>query len=228
MIKSVEGLTNPEFAEKIGVSENTLKGIWKRGSTPKGDILEKVTAVWPEYAYWLLTGKEDLPNHISPANKSADNKLCRLIDVIHDVSNLDGPIRSEWFTDVIFLQVKEELSDLACLIKVKQENSFPPNHDSYVLIYDGINFVSNGGGKMKLAAFAKKLVDLGREDLIRTSSSRLISLDDLSTLATSYQLLGSKIEAMDISDDKLKQIHLNFSKWRLEGADYSPRTWDFY
>ena len=228
LIKSVEGLSNPEFAEKIEVSENTLKGIWKRGSTPKGDILEKVAAIWPEYAYWLLTGKENLPNHISPLSKNSDVRICRLVDVVRDVQSLDGPVRSEWFTEVVFLQVKEELSDLVALIKIKQENTFGPNHDSYILVSDDLNFVSNGGGQMKLKHFAWKLEELGRGDLIRTSSSRLISRNDMSELMMTYSLLSSSIKEMHITDDKLKQIHINFSKWRMEGHDYTPQTWNIY
>lgn len=228
LIKTAENLSNPEFAEKIGVSENTLKGIWKRGSTPKGDILEKTAAIWPKYAYWLMTGKEDFPRHISPLNKNSERKLCRLVDVIHNVTNLDGPIRAEWFVELIFLQVKEDLSDLACLIKVKKEDIVAPNHQSYVLLSDGINLVSNGGGKLKLVALARKLTELGREDLIRTATSRLIARDDLTNLKKLYQLDESLIEPMHIYDDKTQQLHMNFSKWRLEGANYTPETWDFY
>ena len=223
VIKSVEGLTNAEFAEKIAVSENTLKGIWKRGSTPKGDILEKVAAVWPEYAFWLITGKEHLPRHISPANKNAVNELTRLVDVIHDVGSLEGSIRAEWFTDLIFLQVSDELNDLAALIRIKQEDRFAPKHASYILINDHMNFMSNGGGKQKLQLFAESLESLGRGDLIRSSSSRLITQENLTQLINDYELPSANICGMDIQGDELRKIHVNFTKWRVEGATYSPK-----
>ncbi|MFQ3215330.1 MAG: transcriptional regulator with XRE-family HTH domain [Marivirga sp.] len=227
VIKTAEGLTNSEFANKIGVSENTLKGIWKRGSTPKGDILEKVSAIWPEYAYWLLTGREQLPKHISPMNKHADNILLRAADIVHDVGNLDGPIRAEWFTDIIFLQSAGNLNDVSAVIKIKQESYFSPRHISCLMLIDGMNFGSNGGGKLKLQTFAKSLEDLGRDDLIRTAKTALISEVDTAQFIENYELPYSNIKGMHIEGDDLRKIHINFSKWRLEGSSYIPKEWGF-
>ena len=55
------------FAKKIEIPEERLRNI-ERGTIRAGDdILDPIAENWPEYAYWLMTGKTDEEHgHISP------------------------------------------------------------------------------------------------------------------------------------------------------------------
>lgn len=57
-VRAESGLTQPEFADEIGVSINTYKAIIKRGSSPRFEIVERVAARWPKYALWLVLEEE--------------------------------------------------------------------------------------------------------------------------------------------------------------------------
>jgi hypothetical protein len=223
MIGESEGLNNTELAKELGFSASSIRTLIHRGSTPKSEMLEAIGKKWPEYAYWLITGDVNLPKHMSPIFKHADNTLLRAADIVHDVGNLDGPIRAEWFTDIIFLQSTGNLDDVSAVIKIKQESYFSPRHISCLLVIDHMNFRSNGGGKSKLQIFAKSLEDLGRDDLIRTAKTALISKENIAQFIENYELPYSNIKGMHIEGDDLRKIHINFSKWRFEGSSYTPK-----
>lgn len=50
----------PSLEQKTGIPTATWRTWWTRGGTPSGLLLEAVGKLWPEYAYWLLTGHTDV------------------------------------------------------------------------------------------------------------------------------------------------------------------------
>ncbi|WP_435105866.1 helix-turn-helix domain-containing protein [Arhodomonas sp. AD133] len=72
-LRDSQGLGRTRFAEELGVSMRTIEGIERRGSSPRGEVLEAVAKKWPQYSYWLLTG-QTLPEQgqISPARAPTD------------------------------------------------------------------------------------------------------------------------------------------------------------
>lgn len=66
-IRETETTGRQQFSELTGVPKKTIEGIEQTGRSPRGDVLEAVCRVWPQYAYWLMTGHTDPPNgHVSP------------------------------------------------------------------------------------------------------------------------------------------------------------------
>jgi hypothetical protein len=46
----------------------TWRTWWNRGATPNGALVEAVASLWPQYAFWLATGRTDARcGHIKPA-----------------------------------------------------------------------------------------------------------------------------------------------------------------
>ncbi|WP_440996590.1 helix-turn-helix domain-containing protein [Arhodomonas sp. SL1] len=71
-IRETEGLGRTKFAELLGVSMRTIQGIEQRGSSPRQEVMEAIANHWPQYSYWLLTGKT-MPEQgqINPATEKA-------------------------------------------------------------------------------------------------------------------------------------------------------------
>ena len=56
-----ENLTYSGFAEKIGISESSLKSMFNRGTAPSYDTLEKIASAYRCYSLlWLLTGEGEM------------------------------------------------------------------------------------------------------------------------------------------------------------------------
>jgi len=51
------GLTQPEFANRIGIHKNTLIKYMRGESSPQSDTLEKIVAMFKVNPTWLLTGE---------------------------------------------------------------------------------------------------------------------------------------------------------------------------
>lgn len=105
LIRQSAGLTQNEFAERVGVSVNTLIAVKSRGSSPRFDVLEKICEVWPEYGLWLITGEtEPLAGQYEPGRKGSNKIAYQIIDSV-DARNLDHMIvSSKHVKEVIFLQ----------------------------------------------------------------------------------------------------------------------------
>lgn len=59
-----------QLGARIGVAESSLKNAKSRGSEPSAEVIRATGEQWPEYAYWLLTGKTDAEHgHHSPETK---------------------------------------------------------------------------------------------------------------------------------------------------------------
>ncbi len=56
-IREAETSGRAEFANVIDVPKSTIASYEQSGNAPRIDVLEKVAKKWPQYAYWLLTGK---------------------------------------------------------------------------------------------------------------------------------------------------------------------------
>lgn len=57
MLRESTGLGRTLFCRKHDLKEPTLVAIENGRSKPGADILEKIVLGYPEYCYWLLTGK---------------------------------------------------------------------------------------------------------------------------------------------------------------------------
>lgn len=66
-IRKAEGLGRAEFADRVGISKNTLIGIERQGRDPRGETIQKIAEAYPEYAFWLITNKvQEEAGHYSP------------------------------------------------------------------------------------------------------------------------------------------------------------------
>mgnify|MGYP000022800954 CR=1 FL=1 len=52
-----EGLTNPVLERKTGIKKTIWGNIRNGKSRINEDHIEAINKLWPEYAYWLSTGK---------------------------------------------------------------------------------------------------------------------------------------------------------------------------
>ncbi|SCA57177.1 hypothetical protein MTBPR1_40200 [Candidatus Terasakiella magnetica] len=64
------GITQKEFAERLGVSLGTLQG-YEYGKTPKGDILKKLSD-WKYDLNWLVAGQGQMKRSHECSNAALD------------------------------------------------------------------------------------------------------------------------------------------------------------
>lgn len=57
-IERVENLTREELARKIGITYTRLRNLVGGQTKFRMDDLEALCTVFPEYEYWIYTGKE--------------------------------------------------------------------------------------------------------------------------------------------------------------------------
>jgi transcriptional regulator with XRE-family HTH domain len=222
LIREAECLSRSKFASLTGLSPRTLEAIENKGNSPRGDALEKIAIQWPRYAYWLLTGKTHSPMHIQPNVP----EQC-VIRVYERISNprpeaAELMTKAEWLNKLTFLQCSDQMSDLYAFIETKQTTR---SGISQCILIDGdINFCSDNSGKNRLTDFAAFLVQLNRADLIRTSEMKLVTRTDLTSLYENWEICEANLATPDLSKSKwLKNIHINFSAWRINGTSYTPK-----
>ncbi len=51
------GLGRGEFAEKTGLPKKTIENLEQEKQKTYAWHIEEITKTWPEYAFWLVTGK---------------------------------------------------------------------------------------------------------------------------------------------------------------------------
>lgn len=74
-IEKVENLTREELARKIDITYTRLRNLVGGQTKFRMDDLEALCAVFPEYEYWIYTGKEILAaGQVSPSTKAAQKK----------------------------------------------------------------------------------------------------------------------------------------------------------
>jgi transcriptional regulator with XRE-family HTH domain len=111
LLRKAIGLSQAEFAAQVGVSVNTYKGMVKRGSSPRFELVEQISQRWPCYALWLMTG-EDAPMagqylpESDPDGVATVQAAYQVIDVVG--RDLDEAIvRAEAIERVAFLHTCE-------------------------------------------------------------------------------------------------------------------------
>ncbi|KVF92950.1 hypothetical protein WJ21_00735 [Burkholderia vietnamiensis] len=60
----IEQSTDPrqrfkELSERTGISAESWKTFWNRGTKVSGEMIEALGRAWPQYAFWLTTGITD-------------------------------------------------------------------------------------------------------------------------------------------------------------------------
>lgn len=60
MVREAHQLSQAAFADRIGVSVRSIHTIEYRGTSASVQVVAAVAEQWPEYSYWLLTGKVNL------------------------------------------------------------------------------------------------------------------------------------------------------------------------
>jgi len=60
MVREAQDLSQSAFAARIGISVRTVHTLEYRGTSASVQIVAAVAEQWPEYSYWLLTGKINL------------------------------------------------------------------------------------------------------------------------------------------------------------------------
>ena len=65
-----EGVNRPFLEKKTGIKAKRWTNVQNKQAKAYGEEIEAIATLWPEYAYWLATGKE-LPEagQISPMTK---------------------------------------------------------------------------------------------------------------------------------------------------------------
>lgn len=216
-----KGLSQQEFAQKVGISINTLKGIIKRNSSPRVDVVEKVALVWPEYSLWLLTGMtEPGRGQISPASTETMDFTNHFIIVDSvDARFMDKCIvKPIAFKKIIFIQNSEEKSDLGVIItlenKIMYQISAMGDAVGAVWVSAGnLNFNSTGGGKMALEVF-RNWLEQENKDLIETAEYSEVSPSLFDNI---YKTLNfSSSELKPASDPYLVE---RFNSW-VSGTEY--------
>lgn len=59
VLRETTGMGRTLFARHIGINPRTVQGIEYDGHKPGADILAAFAEKYPQYIYWLLTGKTD-------------------------------------------------------------------------------------------------------------------------------------------------------------------------
>lgn len=70
------GYGRQEFADKTGIKKATVENIERELQKINGDQISAIVETFPEYAYWLTTGKE-LPEvgQISPMTEKTRHEM---------------------------------------------------------------------------------------------------------------------------------------------------------
>ena len=56
-----------ELEQVSGISGATWRTWWQKNKPPSGEMIEKLCAAWPQFAFWLTTGITDtVAGHIAP------------------------------------------------------------------------------------------------------------------------------------------------------------------
>lgn len=73
-LEKSEGLTREELALKAGLKYTRLRNVVGGQTLPRIEDLQAIAKVFPEYEYWIYTGKE-LPDcgQISPLSKKVSS-----------------------------------------------------------------------------------------------------------------------------------------------------------
>ena len=69
-----EGLSNAEFAEKIGISTSSLSHIYNGRNKPSLDVVLRIHNAYPLVNLdWLMTGQGEMQNSSDGSSENAEN-----------------------------------------------------------------------------------------------------------------------------------------------------------
>lgn len=223
-LRESEGLSRAAFAEMTDISVNTLKSIEQKGVVPKSDVIQKISVCWPEYAYWLITGRTDYPNHRSPVDSVDGELIYRMYEYIDHAyyAQDDLMTKPEWFSQLMFLQDSVEKDNLYALIISKQpERSF---QRQCILISGALNFCDHTSGKNSLVDLARFLKGVGRGDLIKTSGMSYVTPTNIQKMFENWQMPDSSLMMPEPPKyDWTMKLHINFAAWRMLEDEYKPK-----
>lgn len=222
LIREVECLSRAEFAQLTGISSRTIETIENKGNTPRGDVLEKIASKWPEYSFWLMTGKSQWPTHLAPV--SSEQTVLRFFETIVDPRpEVDELMtKPEWFSRLVFLQCSDEKNDLFAFIETNQTTR--SGIKQCILVRGRINFCSDGSGKNGLIDLAKFLIGQNRGDLIKACHMRLVTQTSLDGLFNSWEINEDQLMVPDLAKAEwLRKVHINLTAWKMSAESYEPK-----
>lgn len=77
-IREHEGLSRPQFAQETGIPAKTWQNVENGLQKANEDHLQAIAQRWPEYAYWLMTGKtQPEAGNVSPELDELRKNLAR-------------------------------------------------------------------------------------------------------------------------------------------------------
>lgn len=221
IIREKNGLTQPQLCEVMNLSLSTLKSMLGRGSSPKYEIVESIAKKWPEYAYWLLTDKTDEPRHTSPENRTGASQeiVLKIIDVVDSRLMTACIVKELFFKHVVFVQSRQNESDLAVLIMVEQDvykTSDTPNWINAVWIKRGnLNFDSEHGGKKHLKNFRNYLTSVDHDLVI---NAELYEIDE-KIFINIHRSLELRLDDL-LQPDESKTNYSRFLSWKKGESPY--------
>ncbi len=75
-IRETEMSGRHEFSQLVGINKKTLESLEQTGRAPKGELLEAVCRIWPQYTLWLMTGQvNEEAGQLSPEIEKARKTL---------------------------------------------------------------------------------------------------------------------------------------------------------
>lgn len=218
-VQERSGLTMKAFSDAIAVSENTLRTIWKRQSTPKGEILEATCQKWPEYTMWLMTGRE----RYKPMNNGLQTVLVshafEVIDCV-DARFMDKVIvNPEHFSKLVFLQSTDNENDLGGLILIDdpKEQAIEGRIRCIGIETGNINFASRHGGKLALKVF-RDWIQANAKSLLESSEIKLCDENVLVGLKKYGEIQEAFLS--EVSQANNEFLLDSFSKWKAGKKDW--------
>lgn len=74
MVREAQELSQAAFAARIGVPVRSVQTLEYRGTSASIQVVAAVAEQWPEYSYWLLTGKVNMKVGQIKPKKSNDSR----------------------------------------------------------------------------------------------------------------------------------------------------------
>ena len=73
-IRIVEDITQKELSKILDIPKKTIVSYETKTRKPSGEFIIKLCNAFPEYAYWLTTGRRQVEaGHISPEIRISEN-----------------------------------------------------------------------------------------------------------------------------------------------------------
>ncbi len=183
--------------------------MYKRASSPKGEVLEAIAIEWPEYAQWLISGLDQY-------EPTSDIKRSYKFIGVADARFMDRCIvKPESMSRLVLIQNPDNENELSGMITIDDRNGGFVNRA--ILIQEGnINFASRHGGKLALQVFRKWLNDKAPH-LLSGCEIKFIDID-MDNVDVWDHVLDEFMYEIDESNDENEMLLSSFSNW-VSGAE---------